>query len=326
MIFISAQPDDRYFAWQLEVQINNFRKYGYSDKMHVLLYKPADRRYWNPEFEMLEERYPEVRFFRYEDTGAMIRAYIPVLRPHILKQHFRNHPELENEAIFYHDSDILFTKRIDFEPMLQDNIWYVSDTNSYISYNYFKSKEQDVKVHKQAIYDTDKMLEPLLASVGITVDQFKKQEGQCGGAQYILKNVTADFWERVEKDCINIKLYLKTQNITYFPSEDKGIQSWTADMWAILWNAIATGKEVKTTKELDFSWATDKIEEWSNKPIYHNAGATGEPHIFFKGKFHDNVTTPFEVEITGISKDYASYMYFQEIQDVKEKYYKQIPA
>jgi hypothetical protein len=322
MVFICAQPDDKYFAWQVEVLINNFRKFGYSDKMHILLYKPSDRKNWNADFDILETRYPEVKFFRYEDKGAMIKAYIPILRPHILKQHFQAHPELEKETIFYHDCDILLTRELDLETLEQGDTWFMSDTNSYISYDYFASKVGDVKPAKQAVYSTDKLLEPILSSVGITVGQFKQNNGNAGGAQYILKGVNAEFWEKVEKDAINIYLYFKSQNLLYFPNEDKGIQRWCADMWSVLWNGIRLNKDIKITKELDFSWATDKIEAWSQKPIYHNAGVVGnEPHLFYKGKFHNNATTPFHEEITGISKDYASYMYFQEIQEVKDKYY-----
>jgi hypothetical protein len=322
MVSICAQPDDLYFYWQVEVLINNFRKFGLSDKMHILLFKPADRKYWNSQWQTLEERYPEVKFFRYEDQGANIKGYIPILRPHILKQHFAKFPELSKETIFYHDSDILLTKNIDFDKLSKGDTWYMSDTTSYISYSYFKSKEKDVKPNRKQAYNLEAILNPLLHNIGLTTEQLEKYDSNSGGAQYILKGVDEAFWTKVEKDCNNIRFYLQTQNRLYFDSEDKGFQSWCADMWAVLWNGIALNKDIKITDELSFSWATDKIEEWSKHPIYHNAGVTNEAHLFNKGLFHNNRTSPFEQEITGISKDYASYMYFQEIMDVKDKYYK----
>lgn len=323
MIFMCAQPDDRYFRWQIEIMIENFRKFGYSDKMHVLLYKPADRAEWNPEFEVLEKRYPEVKFFRYEDKGAMIQVYIPILRPHILKQHFQKYPELEKEAIFYHDADVLFTRELNLEQLEQGDTWYMSNTDHYIGYsNYFATKIKDVLPHKVVGYDIDRILRPIVNHTGATLQQFKDQDNNAGGAQYVLKNIDSKFWDEVEKEAINIKLYLQTQNRMFFASEDKGFQSWCADMWAILWIGLGRKADIKVTPELDFSWADSKLEEWAKKPIYHNTGDFNSyPHIFNKTRFHDNRTTPFEMEFTGIAKDYASYMYVQAIEEIKQKYY-----
>jgi hypothetical protein len=39
-VFISAQPHDPYMQWQVEVQIVNFRTFGLSDKMHILVWYP----------------------------------------------------------------------------------------------------------------------------------------------------------------------------------------------------------------------------------------------------------------------------------------------
>jgi hypothetical protein len=47
----------------------------------------------------------------------------------LLKQHFKAHPQLESEAIFYHDCDIVFTRKPDFNAFLSDKIWYLSNTN-----------------------------------------------------------------------------------------------------------------------------------------------------------------------------------------------------
>lgn len=321
LIFLSAQPDDNYFAWQLEVQINNFRKFGYSDKMHVVLFKAKDRQEWNPIFEELERRYPEVKFFRYEDKGAAINMYIPILRPHALKQHFKAHPELAEKAIFYHDSDIIFSRPLQLEGLINGDTWYLSDTNSYIGYKYFESKEAQVKEFKKPLWNIDKVLEPILNSVGISVDQFKAIEGNAGGAQYILKDIDYKFWDKVENDCLNIYLYFKTTNAVFFNSENEGIQRWCADMWAILWNGIRLNKDIKVSRELDFSWATDAIETFERKPIYHNAGSTGKPNEFYKGKYASN-QLPWNDDFSNVSPDLACYAYLKELLEVRDKYYK----
>jgi hypothetical protein len=58
-------------------------------------------------------------------------------------------------------------------------------------------------------------------------------------------------------------------------------------MWALLWNLWYFGKETKVTKDLDFSWATDDIRVYEQRPILHMAGVTDnlKTKKFYKGDF-----------------------------------------
>ncbi len=58
-------------------------------------------------------------------------------------------------------------------------------------------------------------------------------------------------------------------------------------MWSLLWNLWYFGKETKISKELDFSWATDDIRVYEQRPILHMAGVTQDlkTRKFFKGDF-----------------------------------------
>src|SRR5258705_215547 len=93
LIFIQACPDSSCFWWQTAVQLNNLRKFGYSDKYHVLVFLPADRDKdgFNGKWKYLERKYPEAHFHYYRDeinvmhTAIMI-DYIPLLRPYCLKR------------------------------------------------------------------------------------------------------------------------------------------------------------------------------------------------------------------------------------------------
>jgi hypothetical protein len=51
-----------------------------------------------------------------------------------------------------------------------------------------------------------------------------------------------------------------------------------------MWNS---GYETKITNELDFSWATDNIDIYNEKPILHMAGVTDNLKTtkFYKGDF-----------------------------------------
>jgi hypothetical protein len=266
--YICAQPRLVYYAWQVEVMINNFIKRGINPNNIdiVVAWNPNDDTSKPETIEMwnkLSSHYNTVRFFFYKDTREQPIRYISSIRPNVLKQHFKKHPELQYEAIFYHDCDIVFTKDPDFSKFLDDDIWYLSDTNSYINYDYIISKGQDVYDKMCEIVKMPKMIPKLM-------------NDNSGGAQYILKNIDWMFWDKVESDCE--KLYyeitqLNTQKKIEDPSYHE-LQIWCADMWAVLWNGWTKGNETEVVKEMDFCWATDLTERWNGVTIFHNAGVT----------------------------------------------------
>lgn len=314
LIFLSCQPVDKYFLWQVEVQITNFRKFGVSGKMHIVVWYPEWRA---PELEAwraLQDKYPETRFFFYPDSGVDLGLYISQLRPHTLKKHFAAIPELKNEVIFYHDSDIIFNYLPDFEQLIHDNVNWQSDCSSYLDYDYLSRKEKAGNIPEDEAVQ-------VMADIGrIPIDIIKSYTKKTGGAQCILKGVDSAFWEDVERQCIEIRKAFfwnipDSINRKYFPNESAGFQSWCADMWALnmaLWNR---GKITDVTPLLDFSWATNDYETFLKKPIYHNAGATAQtPHLFFKGNWIHK--SPFGQNIYA-KKGTASAEYVKAIQEVK---------
>lgn len=341
LVFLSVAPDDLYFWWNYRVQLLNFRKYGYSDKTQIVFVLPYDRisQGWNLKTKSLEVEFPEVKFFWYEDTenlfGKEIKMYnyIPLLRPHFLEKHFRLHPELKDKAIFYHDSDIVFTKYLDFKPFLNDDICYLSNTRGYIAASYWDSKIKDVREDRLSAYKIMDVLDFVAKAVGINRRIAVDNEEGSGGAQYLLKNIDADYWKDVEQACKTIRSVLYFDfpgsiNNTFFTSEDKGFQSWCCDMWAVLWNLWKRKMETKCPPEMDFAWATDKIARWGEVYIYHDAGASpvsfkdekGFEHMLFfkKGRngteYCHNVCTPFEHDLSYVSPEYCSWMYTKEIE------------
>jgi len=309
--YICVQPRILYYAWQVEVMINNFMKHGINPNNIDILVA------WNPNddtsiesnveaWQKLATHYNNIRFFFYEDTRQKPIRYISSVRPNILKQHFAAYPELEKEAIFYHDCDIVFTKPPKFDQFLSDDIWYLSDTNSYINHTYITSKGQDIY---------DKMCE----IVGMNPLIPKLMNSNSGGAQYILKNVNAEYWNKVERDCENLYYQVgqlgnakKQENADYHE-----LQIWCADMWAVLWNGWLRGNETKVTPEMSFGWATDSIESWDQHTIFHNAGVTCAcGRQFFKAIYMDR--TPYDIE-DDFSKLKAGYNYFLEIKETAQK-------
>jgi hypothetical protein len=301
--FICAQPTSLFYAWQVEVLINNFIDMGINpNNIDIVSWKINN--VIPVEWVKLTQKYP-VRFFFYDDTRAT-KHYISSIRPNILKQHFEAHPELQNEAIFYHDCDIVFTKPIDWKQFLEDDKWYGSDTRWYIAHSYILSKGQDIM---------DKMCE----IVGIDEQIVKDNELNSIGAQYLMKDINAEFWANVEKDCET--LY---KDITVMSNVKKSadphyheLQIWCADMWAVLWNGWKLGKETVCHPDLEFAWGTSSESDYERLNILHNAGVTTSADgLFYKAEFMNKL--PFNQPLN-IKEGTASRKYWDIIQEVAKK-------
>lgn len=306
---ICVQPRLIYYAWQVEVMLENFirNKINPIDIDVLVAWNPNDltntQEHTLP-WVKLKEKYKDVNILFYQDTRVNPH-YISSVRPNILKQHFTSFPELEDKAIFYHDCDIIFTKVPKFNQFLNDNIWYLSNTNSYINYDYIISKGQYIYYKMCDIVGINPLIPKLMNS-------------NSGGAQYIMKNINARFWKKVERDSeelfkqiTEINNKKKVEDPSYHE-----LQIWCADMWAVLWNAWLNGNETKVVPELDFCWATDPIRRWDEVSIFHNAGVTPDrKDLFFKSDYINS----FPYNINNIySFEYCSYNYFNEIIKTKK--------
>lgn len=300
MKILIAVPDHNYFLWQMLVQINNFRKYGFEqDLIYVVGTNPT-----NPSEnlkKLMNDETIKCEFHLFHDARISPK-YPSSLRPNILAQYFTKFPEAKNESYFYCDPDMVFTKQVKFDHLLNDNIWYLSDTCSYIDSRYIKSK-------------SDQLFREMCDIVGVSPIAISEIDKNAGGAQYLLKNIDADFWLKVEKD--SEALYTHMQNTLSVYHPEHPIQAWTADMWAVLWNGVFFNHEVKVIKEFDFSWATDKTYRWFETNIFHNAGAIGgDGKLFVKT---DHQISPFNKDLT-CSTDFCSYLYTNEIKETERNF------
>ena len=301
--YICAQPTSLFYAWQVEIVINNFMDMGINpNNIDIVCWKINN--VIPVEWVKLTQKYP-ARFFFYDDTRET-KNYISSIRPNILKQHFTAHPELEGEAIFYHDCDIVFTKPIDWKQFLQDDKWYGSDTRWYIAHSYIVSKGQDV-------------IDEMCKIVGIEESVIKDNELNSIGAQYLMKGINAKFWENVEKDCE--RLYkdittLNNQKKSADPSHHE-LQIWCADMWAVLWNGWKLGKETVCHPDLEFAWGTSTEEDYNKLNILHNAGVvTSADGLFYKAEWMNQL--PYNRNLN-IKEGTASRKYYEIIQQVEKK-------
>lgn len=329
--FVCVQPDDTYFTWQVHLWLESLKEIGHSDKAIVLIYIPSDREK-NAKWQQVIDLYPEAEFHFYKDQGDLdkyLSIYIPILRPWTLWKHFKANPELSNKAIFYCDSDVLFTKNFNVDNFIEDDICYLSNTNSYINATYFESKEKDVLPNKLEEYKTRDILGEVMSLVGVDKQVAYDNNEHSGGAQYFLKDVDATFWNKVMNDCLLIRTYLQKVNRDFFESESKGYQSWCADMWAVLWNLWFRGQETKVINEMNFSWATDPIERLEENTLFHNAGIVsphnGTYNCFYKGKYHNGGDPTKDPHLDAVLNDetsqkYCTWFYANKLKELKNKY------
>lgn len=308
MIFISAQPDEYYFLWQLELQIFNFKNLNISlANVHVLIGYDEDKKL-SYEFLAFKKKYKEVNIHAYPDTRVN-RNYMSSLRPHLLAKHFTLFPKLADSTIFYHDSDIIFSKLPDFDSMSKDDTWYVSDTRGYLDSNYILSNAGE------------KTFLEMCNIVGVRPETVKENDGNAGGAQYIIKKASVPFWNKVEADCEKMyDLLSKGEceiNDTRF-NQKPFIQKWCTDMWVIWWNALINKRKVEIHDELRFCWANSPISEWNSTNILHYTGTTKlkAGSVFLKGDFL--FFSPFYEKFDQIAKDNCSFPLVKLIKDYRQ--------
>ena len=313
-IFVSAQPDQLYFHWQVELYLYQFAKHGIADRCYAIFgYRDKPSEY----ALNLSRKYKHILLYKDTRPISVPNYYIPSIRPHLLKQFFKEFPEL-GASVFYHDSDIFLVHMPRFDLLLADNNGYVSDTISYIGYNYINGCQKRYKEKYPAIPEND-LLTRMCNCMDVPMDLVKKNEAGSGGAQYLLKHVDAAFWEEVEVKCQSLYSCMKEYEKQHPISN--GIQIWTADMWAVLWLYWKRGKSTIVHPELDFSWATSSVTEYYKKNIFHLAGVTGETRKgkFYKGEYiHTNIFKAYAKNkdmFNAIDPSNATYEYVKVLKE-----------
>ncbi|MGB3062781.1 hypothetical protein [Sphingobacterium thalpophilum] len=125
------------------------------------------------------------------------------------------------------------------------------------------------------------LLKEMANEVGITTEIIKENNYNTGGAQYLLRNVNSVFWEKVERNCVNlykiIDAYNKKNDPVFLPiygeynniERSERISPWCSDMWAVLWNLWYYNIPVSVNPNLDFVWPDTPIKEWGKIKILH---------------------------------------------------------
>lgn len=305
--FICAQPATLYYAWQVEVMIENFLEMGVNPSaINIVCALDETNTIPNYWFKLIM-KHNLVKYYFYPDTRQS-KNYVSSIRPNILKQHWERNPDLVYSPVFYHDCDIVFTRPVkDWlgDDMIMDSNWYGSDCNSYLSFDYIESKGSDI-------------LNSVCSIANIPREKLLDNNYNNIGAQYLLKYITQNFWADVERDSENlfrditeINNIKNMQDPTYIE-----MQIWCADMWAILFNGWKRGANTIVHGNLSFSWATDDENSWYRNNIFHNAGVLeGSVDLFSKSNYMDKL--PYN-EIDTYVSGTAGKKYWELVQKTGE--------
>jgi hypothetical protein len=283
MIFLSAQPDDIYFIWQLQVLTQNLKDLGVQKhSVKILVGYKGDS--YNPEWDRwLHTIHGDIYFYK---DDREISFYLSSLRPNIIKKFFKENPQYNTSYVFYHDADILFSSLPNFTGM-SDGLIHVSNTNGYTSYvNYIKTK------------NVPEMEQDLRETIGISEQTLLENDRNTGGAQYYFKGLTYDFWNAFEIKCelfhntffknrdryYNIYKEYQIAHNQHIDSIEGFMQIWTTDMWVFQWLLWSKGYKCYANPELDFSWPNYNINDWTKYKIFHNSGVYDNTY-FDKGSY-----------------------------------------
>lgn len=290
MKYIYCQPANQKFKWQLQVSLHNLKKHGIPSQDIVLLFLEDDDavlQYFAKDYDV------------YAYSGVTME-YLPAVKPYLWSRYLQEDSAREKETYFYLDADVIFREKVNFRKVkAKQDVWLCSDCNSYLNLDYIRQCKNGGQI-----------LQGMADIVGVTIESLETINQNSGGAQWLIKNPKAAYWEKVYADSIELFHYLSKAN--------SNIQAWTAEMWAQLWNMMYFNIGPKIHEELSFCWPTDAIERWKEVKIYHDAGVTSEmKDLFFKGKYDKN--SPFEEDLGFVNPKKCSSKYVEAIKAVGEK-------
>ena len=301
MKYLIAQPAIRYYTWQLEVCIYSLLNNGVKpEDIHIVSGLQSGKK--DPGFDALEHKYKGVGFYYYYDNRKD-RIYPPSIRPHILKKHWRANPELEKETFLYMEADTILLRPIkETKNFKNPKLWLCADTVNYIGHDYIIGRDP-------------RFLSLFSNIIGIDPEVVKQNQENSGGAQYVLKGLTYEYWEKVEKDCVEIfrKGSELNKEIKDANPEWHELQIWTACMWAHLWNGWLMGYDTKVERALNFTWPANPKKELKSRTFFHNSGVFEDGPLLRKSNYMYDL--PYGLK-KNIDASKAGAYYYALVQEV----------
>lgn len=294
MIFLSVQPDQSYFLWQIRLLVSNLKRLNVrSEDIHIIFVHKKGKKLSEDVREWVEIN-KDATYFVYADDRKRT-AYPSSVRPFILSKHFKSNPDLEKKSIFYHDSDIIFSSLDFLKELDEGDAVYASDTESYTGFSLISQQTSEETV------------KDMCEVIGVDFNLVRSL--YMGGAQYILKNINHKFWYDLYVNCEN----LFSLCISRHDMKTK-MEIWCTDMWCLWWMLADRKYNLRVHHSLNFYWADSEIKPNDTINIIHYTGMfnkTRDKHIFIKSNYIN--TSPFNADLSSISDQLASKYVVEEI-------------
>lgn len=299
MKYIMCSPSNTRFLWEDKIAVSNLLDLGVVPEDIILLYE--NNKY--PESINCIEQMKKLNIKVYDfepRTNNLAKAYIPSVRPYLWWKFLSKYPEYEQEDFVYQDSDIIYRKLVTKEdfPNLNAKHWYGADVESYVGYDYLKSKEISSK----------DVFEPFKDCLGVTDQDIKNVKGKVIGAHWIISKPTASYWHDVYVSCYTLYQRLKAvqqEYLAYYKANGESdkyyIQVWCSEMYSQMYLLGKYGITTEKSSKLDFNWSSDLMKDFSqDKYILHNAGVTDDlvaenPGMFNKGIQAYKSNSPWDI-------------------------------
>jgi hypothetical protein len=146
--------------------------------------------------------------------------------------------------------------------------------------------------------------------VGMNPKVIEYNQEKSGGCQYI---IPFSVIQKIKKNKIFKKCEADSVEL-YRLLQGTKIQSWTADMWSVLWNLWLNNINTEISPELEFAWYHWEVEKWNQVNIYHNAGVVDSRKYFNKTDFI--IELPFGKDFSKYKKSDCSTEYIKIIDSL----------
>jgi hypothetical protein len=286
MKYLIASDKTTYSAWQIKALLRNLSEDLGVDLSSV--YVILGNYGYNKHFKSLERRFRGVNFVEYRDLTA--KGYKPSIKPYLLWKFFDQFRYLVSEQFTLLDPDVIITEDLG---SFDKGTVHVSNCRSYMNVEYIES--------------TGWALDDFAAAFGVSSDLIRGIDDNIGGAQYVFDGIEPEVWEWAYRNCVRSYSALTKEN--KISASNKNFQYWATEMFSVAYAIALHGHTISINTSLDFSFATDKIE--NILPIIHNAGVTNsiKEELFNKGDYIRKFPpTSLEIDDRFVSWAYYEYV------------------
>ena len=303
---IVSESSLRYY-WELQTLFYNLTQSRQVPKEEIILLTYGDETYST---KLKEEFGIEVHHYE-DDRPASL--YLSSIRPWLIAKFLEEYPERNH--FVYLDSDVIMLKSMDWNSFWNDEKVCYGSYVSYVTDDFILQR-----TNGQYYLDALNQLLPL------TELEREKVHAQPCGAQWVLNNMTSDFFYQVYQACEDLFQYwMKLLMTMKWEVDEKNVNEsdiWTTDMFVLHRLLILAGYQVEVSEAMSFAFPQKEIEEGDDYLFLHNAGVNPQTkpdhkYLFWKGAPDWRVKLPYETNLSYVEASRYSRIYVKEMLNMK---------